>query len=362
MSNDPSINSALWNFCMRANDGPRQERTEPLPPRDPADLEWLRQAMESVEMPEKTIKRILTSLHELDKGYAAPRGATAATAVSPASGPGNASAAPPPMLEAPPAAARTGPEEAPTPANVDPNENKRTAPWHPPAEQTAEAIDKLIEELEELNDLVEDLNYAKEFELMKGCEVVLYKLASPTPLGNAELRKQLLLVIAHASQNLEHLQDSFTKLKWAAQLVPMLRAESDAGCRAANILACSALCRGHPQASGEFVNAGGFAVLEGIIANHHDEDPKSVARALRLVQYFAENKVSSATMIDILCSVVTNEKNDVSAPAAASLAALVKEQPGLKGALALKLEGVIAKWKASEGIPEEKQALINQLA
>jgi hypothetical protein len=61
MSNDPVINAALFRFCQLADDGPRNAAgAQPLAKRrDPADLQWLREALESVEAPEKIVQKLL---------------------------------------------------------------------------------------------------------------------------------------------------------------------------------------------------------------------------------------------------------------------------------------------------------------
>lgn len=62
MSNHPGINAALFNFCCAVDDGPRTETVSQLPQRDPAELKWLREALESIEAPERTVKRCLEVL------------------------------------------------------------------------------------------------------------------------------------------------------------------------------------------------------------------------------------------------------------------------------------------------------------
>jgi len=292
MSNDQAINTALWNFCMRANDGPHRgagpqpaegeegavattQADSPLPPRDPKDLEWLKTVMESLEMPDKQMKRLLKQLHRLD-----------------------ADSTPKVNLDE----KKIQPGSAQKPAEQKKSEE--------PEETMSndEIIDMLLDGvLDEINDCVEDLNFAKEFELMKGCEVVLYKLDGPSAKAEAELRTQLLLIIAHASQNLPDLQESFSKLQWARQLVPMLKEETNAAAAAANIMACSSMCRGSAKASGEFVNAGGFDALHTILSrsvaqieagNKDKVEVKPCLRGIRLLHYFVLGKVSSTQILE----------------------------------------------------------------
>ncbi|CUI15078.1 Hypothetical protein, putative [Bodo saltans] len=63
MSNDPVINSALFRFCQLADDGPR---TAPTEPRNLADLQWLREALEAVEAPEKIVQKLLLTIGKDD--------------------------------------------------------------------------------------------------------------------------------------------------------------------------------------------------------------------------------------------------------------------------------------------------------
>jgi hypothetical protein len=63
MSNNPLINNALFQFCQMADDGPRAApSTADRPARSAEDLQWLRDAIQSVEAPERTVKRLLTTI------------------------------------------------------------------------------------------------------------------------------------------------------------------------------------------------------------------------------------------------------------------------------------------------------------
>lgn len=271
---------------MKANDGPHRgtagaggsakdgdQNPTPLPPRDPKDLDWLRGVMNSIEMPDKAMKRILKQLHRLDDGVTKKVEDDAQGAVV-----------------TPTAAAGSSGEESEEPMTSE------------------ELVDMLLSgPLDELQESVEDLNFAVEFQLMKGPETVLYKLDGPTARSNAELRTVLFLTIAHASQNLPDLQDSFSKLEWARQVVPMLRDETDPAAAAANILACSSMCRGSAKASGEFVNAGGFDALFAVLSRNvalfdagkkNEVDVKSCLRGIRLLDYFLQGRVSSSQILE----------------------------------------------------------------
>lgn len=393
MSNDPHINAALWNFCMRANDGPSGsgEHSGEVPQRDPEDLKWLRSAMESVEMPDKTIKRILEKLLNLDKDFhpALPlrMKPTSATSASTSTGPATngssaplALGAPAPALMALPPAASTQP--APTSEQQErasassiaqtttaaPPAATVTAPPPKPADDAF--LDELFPMLEELQDVVEDLNCAKEFQLMNGCAIVLAKLQSITSAVNAELRRTLLMIIAHASQNLDDLQETFTQLNWVNILVPLLRAEADPSVRAACILACSNLCRGSFAKSGAaFINGGGFEVLETLVRTHSDDDPKTVGRALRLAHHFADHRITSSSMLTLALPLCRHEKEVVASAAAGYLHSCLQATKdnatafgNLKQELREKLESTLSSWRRAEGeLADEQRELLHAL-
>ena len=66
MSSDPRINSALFNFCIAADDGPRnppsEEESNKYPRASLDDLRWLREAMESVEAPDRIMQRHVATI------------------------------------------------------------------------------------------------------------------------------------------------------------------------------------------------------------------------------------------------------------------------------------------------------------
>ncbi|ORC93511.1 uncharacterized protein TM35_000013880 [Trypanosoma theileri] len=64
MSNDPSMNTALLNFCTSVGNGPK-EKTE-VPKRSAEEMQWLKEALESVEAPERKIQQSLALLTRED--------------------------------------------------------------------------------------------------------------------------------------------------------------------------------------------------------------------------------------------------------------------------------------------------------
>ena len=59
MSNDPVLNSALFDFCNRLNDGPTAGTPSSLPQRTPEDMAWLKQALSNFQAPDKILKKKL---------------------------------------------------------------------------------------------------------------------------------------------------------------------------------------------------------------------------------------------------------------------------------------------------------------
>ncbi|EAN89648.1 hypothetical protein C3747_25g239 [Trypanosoma cruzi] len=62
MSNDPSMNTALLNFCTSLSNGSGSGDREQLPRRNSEELQWLKEALASVEAPERQIKRLLETV------------------------------------------------------------------------------------------------------------------------------------------------------------------------------------------------------------------------------------------------------------------------------------------------------------
>ncbi|AAZ10928.1 uncharacterized protein TEOVI_000069800 [Trypanosoma equiperdum] len=63
MSSNTCINTALLDFCTRLDNGPKASSGESnLPKRSPEEMQWLREALASVEQPERKIRRILDAV------------------------------------------------------------------------------------------------------------------------------------------------------------------------------------------------------------------------------------------------------------------------------------------------------------
>jgi hypothetical protein len=236
MSAIPGLNTAILDFCTRLDDGPRDEgaaRRE-LPRRDPAEWQWLKEAIASIEQPEARLKKLLTTLDEPDKVSSQDEAAVAA--------------------------------------------------------------------LEEIVYMVEDINLATEFYLMKGPARTIRLLAATR---DTEIRRLAATIVANSAQNHEKLQAAFVELKFADVLVPLMAAETDAATRAALVFAVSCTTRGYAPAAAAFLKAGGLGALLSVITTYALDDAKSVGRCLRLVGYFAEEHATTATPIaDAVCGLV----------------------------------------------------------
>jgi hypothetical protein len=265
MSSDGRINAALFNFCIAADDGPRTNPNDSANGNEPRhrasleDLRWLREAMASVEMPDRAVKRCATTITNwwipVREKLPAASASAAAVAVAAAAG-----SAPLLMLPAPPQAAGDENKSATEAAA------QSTAVASPPPrllrldDLPATIPADVLEATEELCELVEDLNYAKEFMLLKGVRATLDILAvafdaannsngtsvlpggataaavvadssssasSPETLAStakqwSHFRCLLVRLLAGASANFDAFQAELVKHNWARVLVPQL--------------------------------------------------------------------------------------------------------------------------------------------
>ncbi|ESL06765.1 hypothetical protein TRSC58_05557 [Trypanosoma rangeli SC58] len=62
MSNDPSMNTALLDFCTSVGAGSRNGNCGELPRRNPEEMQWLKEALASVEAPERRVKCLLETI------------------------------------------------------------------------------------------------------------------------------------------------------------------------------------------------------------------------------------------------------------------------------------------------------------
>ena len=259
MSRDPRLNGALFNFCMTADDGPR---APPDPNRARAsveDLRWLRTAMEAMEMPDRTVKRCLTRI--TDWFLPAMNAFTRATPTGAAAASSSASQTPV-LLLAGPGPHSTGVASSKKRSDDDGSSSgsgtsgalatkARTShdEQHENVTITYELLpdvtDEIADAADELCEILEDMNYAKEFMLMRGIKVYLDVLrlsfeavvngaATMTTAAAAEafrsakakrwsqLRTVLLRSLGAASANFDEFQSAMCKLDYASAVTPPL--------------------------------------------------------------------------------------------------------------------------------------------
>lgn len=243
MSSNPAINSALLNFCMRADDGPRDPNA--IPRRDPAELEWLKKALHSVETPDETSKRLLLKLASSEC-----------------------------------------------------------------------TVEEGIAVLEELQELVEDINLATEFNLLNGPRQILGLLSAT---NNERVRGLCAQLIAHATQNHQALQKAFLSLGVWDVILPLLGTESCADSRCHMILLISSMCRGSRECTSSFVRAGGLDVLLAALS-HNQDDRRSVLRGLRVFECIADMDIAllGPAVVRFCCTVCKDAAAHVDARTSAA--------------------------------------------
>jgi predicted protein tyrosine phosphatase len=193
----------------------------------------------------------------------------------------------------------------------------------------AEPERALVEALEELSDMVEDINWATEFLLMKGPAIVIDKLRSDEAKKSDDVRRLLAMVIAHAAQQNAKVQEEFNALNWAEVLLPMIRVEQSKPVLAALLHACSCMCRDSVPSSAEFLNAGGLELLQSILSpqESHRINDRIAQRVLFLVEYFAHIGVSSVQLAERTAQLVSSSSEAVGIAAAKAAIALFKKNP-----------------------------------
>lgn len=301
MSTLPGINTAILDFCTRLDNGPRVDASAapPRPVRDPEDYKFLRLAMEHMEYPEKTLKKLLDFANK-------------------------------------------------TFASSHPNQSAATSESIDGVPK--EEVERQLKEcLEQIDELVEDLNLAVEYRLMQGPQATLTWLRSRWTAEQPTLRSLCARIVAHSSQNDSDVIAAFEG--WEKVLLPILTHETDFAARADFLLALGSLCRGNDASTGTFLLNDGLLVVERIVerirgdAEHHhgcvtDEgaavgssghngtmastrpprDARSLRRAVKLLSYFVEAVgVATSSVLTVLCALLLDDDIEVSAAAAKAI-------------------------------------------
>lgn len=174
--------------------------------------------------------------------------------------------------------------------------------------------DDRIAVLERLADLVEDIDFARDFIVFNG-PVQMLDMLKKRP-ENAAVRRLIALTIAQSCQQHDKVQEAFVQLKYADHVVPQLVDESDAAVRAALLLLCSNMSRQCEVGTAAFLAAKGLEALQHILLTHGD-DVKSVSRALFLVEYLASVGISAVGIIEAVARLLAHESSDVKERASA---------------------------------------------
>ncbi|CAD2215716.1 hypothetical protein AGDE_04157 [Angomonas deanei] len=322
MSDDPAINSYLLNMCAKAQ--PEGAAGSSITPegRRPEDYEWLREAMQSVESPERKVKRLLKTIEAIhfEKGDENVI-----------------------LLE----------------KGGNPNkENKQEG------ETRVITEDDVLLALEELSDMVEDINWASEFDLMDGPQRVLNLLKPLVEPSHSEGGEEyfyaadtealyfLCMLIAHSAQLNEKLQATYHRLQWTDVLVPLLAPDrclppqekenkkktssfaTSWPVVAALLHACSCLCRDCPANALLWVERGGFATMVSLcvtlrerffsesstFANLREKTQvvKIIKRIFFLVAYLAEEGISSEVLLHAVVDITGGASAALQRPSSSS--------------------------------------------
>lgn len=245
-------------------------------------------------------------------------------------------------------------------ASVEPTEKKILRLLNTVEDQRPEALfsDTYLEAVEELGDLVEDINWAKEFALMNGPRRILNILSQNKALETeVEARNGLLLIIAHSSQLNSDVQQKFSDANWHEYLLPLLREliRGPASSTAAALHACSCLCRSSELNTITFIQNGGLEILEELLRLPDGEEgdgmvqsDKVLRRTMFLVGSLAEFGVSTTSLIRGVCRQISRSgaSDDIKTTGAQALLDLCeKSLKTVREVVAAELKVVLREWR-----------------
>jgi hsp70-interacting protein len=134
--------------------------------------------------------------------------------------------------------------------------------------------------LEELVDLVENIDLARDLSAIGGLPTLVSLLGGP----HASLRWRAAEVAAACAQNHPDVQAAFMAGGVLPALWPLLD-DADATCRVKGLLGVSCMVRGHAPAMGWFAARGGAARLAELAGG---EDARAQRKALQLLRHLVE--------------------------------------------------------------------------
>ncbi|CCW60556.1 unnamed protein product [Phytomonas sp. EM1] len=334
MSQDPSINAMLLDMCAKAQDsakhadtastpvtpdpagsdviivdensnnapvresslpalrsiddapGPAKSEDTPQPNvtvagRNPKDYEWLREALASVESPERQVKRLLDTVEKPDVSK----------------------------------------------------------------DEMISALEELSDLVEDINWATEFALMGGPKRMLILLQNLDKNGSERFAEGASEVRAALASIVSHSSQQHGRVQQCFADAKWADVIVPMLLKEESPTTLAALLHACSCLCRNFEPNTISFLQHGGMEVLTSLLQRKRQPrivgdpiDNKILGRIFFFVAYLASTGVSSEKIIKLTCEHVerSGDKNNenygvesMQRSAAMALFELTKKSPSL---------------------------------
>lgn len=208
------------------------------------------------------------------------------------------------------AASATGPSNSSTTYELNP----------PPAPAAVAAVSDAERLLEELLDIVESIDAARDLATIGGLPTLTQLLASPAP----GLRWRAAEVAAACVQNNPEVQASFLAAPGLTERLVALLADADADCRTKALLALASLVRGHEPAMRWWLeSAAGTQTLVRMLRN--DPDARVRRKAAQLLGYCLGVDAAQAPLaaseglLGALCRALSDEADAATREAAADL-------------------------------------------
>eukprot|EP00884_Botryococcus_braunii_P017689 jgi/Botrbrau1/4603/Bobra.60_2s0088.1 len=148
------------------------------------------------------------------------------------------------------------------------------------------SVDEQERLLDELCEIVEDINFARDLAVVGGLPTLLRLLECQHPV----LRAKAAEVVATAVQNNPPVQQWFMEGGVLPPLIALLH-NTDSLCRTKALLAMSAMVRHNADALDAFLSKGGLQELIDIIK---DDDLRNQRKALQLLGYVTRERSSAA--------------------------------------------------------------------
>lgn len=219
------------------------------------------------------------------------------------------------------------------------------------------SFDEYMNAVEELGDLLEDTNWAKEFVLMNGPSRVIALLSGDNCFVKEypAVTDGLLMVIAQSSQLQDAVQQKFSDAHWEEVVVPLLKSAAANGTTsslAVALHAVSCLCRSCEKNTITFINCDGLEILANILSQTGQETTPLAEKVLKRVIFFigslAEFGVSTEKLIRLVCKKLSlsSTSEAVQCIGAEALLDLSKKSlEKVKGIILTDMQDVLNEWK-----------------